>query len=127
MEWHLERGPFVRLEGEARSLLESMRANEAIDLAHLTRSTGVTVAYLLCGLFREDAATRAYWIDDVVIEEVQLSDRPTSVLAKGFAWCGDHRSQWQVPALLTFRFCDGGVRVLERLIVNVGDGSVGTL
>lgn len=126
MARELERSRSAQLERESRPLLASLRAFEPMDVGVRTRSIGIFVAYLLCDLFRDEEATRPYWIDDVVLEAVKLVEG-RHIEATGFAWCGDREGQWRVPARLDLRFSGDDPAHFEGLTVRIGDAAVRTL
>lgn len=109
-----------RFVAQARALVSDLESGREIDRTTLAQGMGSTLEYMLCGLFSADEATRAYWVDGVVLNTpVFLPD--SGVVATGYAWCADHRSQWQVPAQIQFSLSDGFLKI------RIGDAKHATL
>jgi hypothetical protein len=107
-------------------LVSQLESGDEIDLPALARGMGSTLEYMLCSLFSEHEATRAYWVDGVVLSTpALLPDR--SIVARGYAWCAADRVQWQVPAQVSFSLSDRPDRRFEFLRIQIGDAKKATL
>jgi hypothetical protein len=92
----------------------------------VTRTLGATLEYALGDLLEQREDTRRYWVDGVDAEEVRLS-APRRIRLQGFAWCCDHRRQWEVPTQVDFGISSVEPARLESLRFFLGDADVGTL
>jgi hypothetical protein len=120
--WFLDRDRFAHISDAARALGHSLSSGTSAEAARATRLIGSPVAYALCAIFPEEPATSPYWVDDVIVRDVSsLNGR--DVLLHAFAWCGDQRAQWRVPAQVVLLFSSEEAGALRSLIVRIGDRS----
>lgn len=111
---------------QTRALVSELESGDEIDLTALAQGIGSTLEYMLCSLFSEHEAARAYWVDGVILNTPTLLPRG-GIVAVGYAWCADHREQWQVPVQVTFSLSDRPERQVEFLKIRIGDAKHTTL
>jgi hypothetical protein len=81
---------------------------------------------VLCDLFSQHEVASRHWVDGVIIDTVTL-EPSRIVVAKGHAWCADHREQWQIPTEIVCRFSDGRESTLLSVVIRVGNAAIATL
>jgi len=88
-----------------------------------------TVEFILCGLLAEGEATRRFWCDGVLVDEV-IGGFEAGLALGGRAWialCGRSAKQWQVPIRMELELSPVEPDRIEHIRLLLGDADLGTL